>query len=152
MHISKTKFYIITFCFLVMPFSVNWKLLLFGTKSIGRVIDKGFYIDREGNYYLTGEYQSVVRFYVDSAVYFDFVTPENIVYPVDKEIIVFYNKNEPKDFLMFNFAGILLSEKLIIPIVIFILWIAFYLTIKQQNSSVKKVYHLHLPGKNLKHK
>jgi len=130
MKISKFQFYLITILFLLLPFSVQWRLLLFGIKTTGTVIgyDKGSAL-RSNLSESPGKY-SIIRFEA-AGRYYDFAAPEHIVYPIGKKITILYNRKKPKQFLMLNFTGLVLSNKMIIPFVAMILWFAFYLSVNQ---------------------
>ena len=130
MRISKKQFYIITFLFLLLPFSVQWKLLLFGTKTTGVVIKHIYpYSAYAANNESTYTY-SIIRFEANNKK-IEFSGPEDLKYPIGKEVKIIYNSKKPSQFVMFNFAGLFLSNKIIIPGVLLIIWFAFYLTIRQ---------------------
>ncbi len=71
---------------------------------------------------------SVIYFKTDQGRYIEFIGPQHLIYPIGKEFTIFYDRKKPEKFLMFNFAGLVLSPKMIIPGVILIIWLAFYLS------------------------
>jgi hypothetical protein len=126
MQISNKKFWLITILFLLLPFSVHWRLLLFGTKTTGTVIGhiKTYHHGNVEVYFAVIEFNTIDETYKVTG-------PEFADYPINKEICVFYRKRNPKKFLLFTFAGIYFSKKLIIPGVAFILWLAFFFSQRQ---------------------
>lgn len=129
--ISKTQFYLILVLILLLPLSSSWKLLLFGKFTKGEVVSHSNRKVNSGEGY-GGSYEkaSVIRYYVGE-YYYEFSGVGEIVYPVGKKITIIYNPKKPEKFLMFNFAGLFLSQKMIIPGVMLIIWVSFYLTIIQ---------------------
>lgn len=129
MHISKTQFYLITALFLMLPFSVNYRLLLFGSQTIGTV--KGHRTEVSENIGLsTAAIQSTITFRANTKD-ISFSTPENINYPIGKEVKIFYRKKKPEKFIMFTFSGLVFNNKMIVPGVLFIMWFAFYFTVRE---------------------
>jgi hypothetical protein len=133
-RISRYQFYIITFLILLLPLSSSWKLLLFGEKTKGIVTGHIKKYVQGGNYASPSFEKTSVIQYSDGKQYYEFYGPEEIVYPVGKEITIFYNPKKPKKFLMFNFVGLFFSQKMIFPGVLLIVWAAFYLTVVQNQT------------------
>ncbi len=123
MRISRKKFILITLMFLLLPISANYRLLLFGIKTTGIVTKQEHDITNSRTKY------SVIHFNADSCS-IDFIGPEDVVYPVGKEVTIYYNRKNPQKFIMFNFAGLVLNNKMIVPGVFLLMWFAFYLTIR----------------------
>ncbi len=124
-----------------LPLSVNYRLLLFGQKTTGAVV----YHTRSISGSLKASHQikseilhSVIQFQTEGAPV-EFIGPEYLNYPLGKEIIIFYNKKTPEKFVMFNFAGLVLNNKMIIPAVSLIMWFAFYFSMKEAED--KKTAH-----------
>jgi hypothetical protein len=146
--ISRFQFFLISVLILLLPLSSNWKLFLFGEKTKGVVVGVRHNLARGSSSYTASlETVSVIRFSVGEN-YYEFYGPGEVIYHEGKEITVFYNPKNPEKFLMFNFAGIFLSSKVIIPGVLFLVWVAFYLSINQ--SQQKKSTHRRL--EEYKHK
>jgi hypothetical protein len=137
MYVSKKQFYIITVLFLLVPFSVHWRLFVFGQKTTAVVLrhiapHSSFAYNSES----TSKY-AVIGFQADNE-YIEFKGPEDLKYPIGKKITVVYNSKKPSQFVMLNFAGIVLSNKMIIPGVLLLAWFAFYITIRQMKYKPQK--------------
>jgi hypothetical protein len=134
MKISKRQFILITSLFLLLPLSVHWQLLVFGKYTHGVVLGQRI---RRGNgvsmISMNSSY-NIIGFEANG-YYVKFLGAENVSYPVGKKVLICYRKRNPEDFLLVNFSGLFFSNKMIIPFVVFIFWIAFYLTIRQNKYS-----------------
>ena len=130
MRISKKQFYIITVLFLLLPFSLQWKLFLFGTKTTWIVVRHTHpYSTFAANTESRSTY-SIIQFEANNKQ-IEFRGLEDLKYPIGKKVNIIYNTRKPSQFVMLNFAGLFLSNKMIIPVVFLIIWFAFYLTIRQ---------------------
>jgi hypothetical protein len=127
--LNSISFLVITILFLLLPFSLNWRLLLFGNKAKGNVIKYRTVIGTYTTVESAANLYSVIHFETEKGEYVEFVGPENLIYPIGKDVIIFYDEDKPSKFLMFNFAGLVLTPKMVVPGVILILWLAFYLSI-----------------------
>lgn len=134
MRISKTQFYIITLLFFLLPISANWRLFLFGKRTTGIVIQPKITEVLTGN----TERRSIIYFETPNRHYYIY-GPEDAIYPIGKEIRIIYRESKPEDYILLNFTGLLLTNKTIIPLVLLILWLSFYLSVKQ---SQKKQYRI----------
>ncbi|MBN1117355.1 MAG: hypothetical protein JXA77_09140 [Bacteroidales bacterium] len=126
MYISSRKFIITSILIILLPISAKWRLLVFGNKTKGVVvqhINTDFYNQTKGEY-------SLIQFETPKGKV-EFVGPEDLIYPIGKEVIVYYNKKNPEKFLMFNFAGLFLTKVFLLPGLFLLFWSAFYLTMKQ---------------------
>ncbi len=126
MYISGKQFIFITLLFLLLPLSSNWKLLLFGERTTGIVEQHKITSPMFNN----SERYSIIRFQAngnDILIY----GPEDLVYPIGKKIKIIYQKKDPSNYVMLTIAGLLLTNKSIIFLVLFILWLAFYLSVKE---------------------
>lgn len=136
-RISKIQFWAITLLILLLPISSKYKLILFGSKAEGTVIAHqkvatGF--SRLSGY----DTYAVIEFKTDS-VTVRMYGPENFEYKINDKLTVFYNKQNPKQCMVFNVAYLYTSSSAIIPYVILLIWIAFYLSFKEK-SVVKKTF------------
>lgn len=124
MQISRKKFLLITLMFLLIPLSANYRLLIFGEKTKGVVTEQKRASKNAETIY------SIIHFEAEGR-YIDFIGPEDVKYPVGKEVTIFYNKKNPRKFIMFNVAGLVLNNKMILPGVLLIMWFAFYLAMRE---------------------
>jgi hypothetical protein len=132
MRISKLQFFLVLIMILILPLSSSWKLICFGEKTTGRVV--GYSPNFGPNYPSNGgSKQSIIRISTTSG-FVDIYGPDDILYPINKKITLFYNPENPKKNLLLNFVGLFLSQKMIVPGVLLLLWVAFYLTVTQSNQ------------------
>ncbi|QQS50355.1 MAG: hypothetical protein IPM71_12300 [Bacteroidota bacterium] len=137
MRITKLQFWIITLLFLLLPFSVHWKLIVFGEVTRGEVAG---YL--QGNVFLKrpqqeADFAAVVCFNAQNQN-IEFEAPENIHYALGEKLKVLYNPSDPEQHVLFNFAGLFLSNRMIIPGVMLIMWLAFALSLNQAKTTEGK--------------
>lgn len=140
MRITKLQFRIITLLFLLLPFSVHWRLIVFGEVTQGEVVG---YI--QGNSFIQrlqeeADFTAVVCFNAQDQN-IEFEAPENIDYALGEKVKVLYNPSEPGKYVLFSFAGLFLSNRMIIPGVMLILWLALALSLSQTHTSKNKKYY-----------
>lgn len=135
MRITRKKFLLITLMFLLLPISANYRLIFFGSKTTGIVVEQKHALNNTKNTY------SIIHFVADGRT-IDFIGPEDVEYPVGKEVTIYFNPRNPQKFIMFNFAGLVLNNKMIIPGVLLIMWFAFYLAVRDSQSREPKPSNL----------
>ena len=138
MKISFKRFLIITLLFLLVPISVNWRILIFGQKTNGIVVDyiKTYQYGHEVINYSVIQYKANNRYY-------EITGAEYKVYPLNTEITVVYKKSNPEKFLLLTFPGLFYTNKMIVPGVLLIVWFAFYLAMSQTyNETAKSKFEL----------
>ena len=137
MKISSFKFAVITTLILLIPVYGNWQLLLQGEKAVGTVVK----IHKESMGQLLSFY-SVIEFKVNNQAYL-LKGPENVEYPIGKEFPILYMPDQPREAIMFTLRGIYFNRYTSISVVIFILWMAFYLSFspksKRRKSEKKRI-------------
>jgi hypothetical protein len=135
MKVSKTFFWTICLLALLLPFSSNWKLLFFGKKTFGEVIDyrKLQSIGYGGN----RDTYSIIQFSTDYET-ITFLGPDNLILPLGKKIKVLYDKKKPTHCMPLNIATLYLGRQMILPAVFLFLWIAFYVSLKQTEYQKRK--------------
>ena len=134
MLISRKKFLIITLLFALVPFSTHWKLFLFGKKATGIVVQHKIsspLLNRTDKF-------SLIEYETQKGEKILIYGPEEVEYPIGKEIGILYMESKPEKYVMLNGAGLLLTNKVILPLVALIMWIAFYLSFGQQTKSKPK--------------
>ncbi|MBN2486317.1 MAG: hypothetical protein JXB34_10120 [Bacteroidales bacterium] len=124
-RITKFRFYSIALLILLLPLSSGWRLLFFGQKTTGIVVAYDAYGNIHKANVPDGIYKCLIYYKAGKK---DILAkcPADITLPAGKEVTVYYNQTKPEKFLMFSFAGLFLSNKVIFPAVLLILWIAFY--------------------------
>ena len=131
MSFSKKNLYyfLITLLFILVPFSLHWRLFLFGNKATGKVIMYRTTLSVTQDETDPNIIHSVISFSTDRGEYVEFVGPQHMVYPLGKEFLIFYNDKKPSKFVMFSFAGLILNPKMILPGVLLIIWLSFYFSL-----------------------
>lgn len=131
MKISGLRFTLITLLILSIPVYGNWKLLLSGSQTIGTVTE----IKKENTGTLLS-YFSIIEYRVDQKIY-SLKGPENIEYPIGKTFSILYSPENPQNALVFSLRGIYFNRFTSISIVIFIFWMAFYLSFSPKSKKRK---------------
>lgn len=125
--ISKGAFFGICLLILMLPLSRQWKLITGGVRSSGTVTQ--FVMIVHENF--TGEkeirYVSEVEFNTEGKTY-KAHGPSGIEYREGRSIKLFYNPADPTKNCLLTFTGIYLNNYLVIPLVLLIVWAAFYLS------------------------
>lgn len=130
MKISKAQFIVITALFILLPFTVHWKLLIFGEKTVATVVGHKQISTNDSTSILGSSQYSIIRFEAEGEE-IEFSGPSDLVYEPGTEITVYYKKGNPQKHIMFNFAGLFLDLKTVIPFVLLILWFAFYFSMRK---------------------
>ena len=136
MHISPKKFWIVFVLFLLMPFSIHWKLIAFGKKTTGVAVLQVTEDTPLVENIFSGSTFTLVEFNVGDSSY-SFHTPEDVKYEPGEKIPILYNTHNPEQYIMFNFAGLVLSPKMYLPAILLLIWIAFYRTVKDMEGKKK---------------
>ena len=137
MKISKTFFWAIFFLALLLPFSSNWKLLLFGEKRYGVVTGYKGINGSDISSYHSGDTYSVISFTTEYENVI-LLGPDNLILPLGKKIKICYDQQEPTHCIPLHFATLYLGKQMIIPVIFLFLWIALYTSLKQTEYQQKK--------------
>lgn len=129
MKISGTRFVIITILILLIPIYGNWELLLFGEKTKGVVVKT-----IEENTGMLTSYFSAITFTANQKQYI-IKGPENLEYEIGKEFSILYLSESPQDAIIFSIKGIYLNRLTAITVIIFLMWMAFYLSFSPKRES-----------------
>lgn len=134
MKISGFRFILITVLILLIPIYGNWKLLLNGVKTEGVVVKTSK--DNMGQLY---SIYSIIQYEVKGKHY-QMKGIENVEYPTGKMFTILYHPQNPHDAILYNFKGIYFNRLTSISIILFVLWVAFYLSFspKSQNRKSEK--------------
>lgn len=127
-RISRLQFWAVTLLILLFPLSSKYKLILWGEKTLGTVVDH-----KKVGFSRLSEYDtySVIQFNAGSKTV-RMYGPENTIYELGDSITIYYNKNNPQNCMIFSFAYIYTSRSAIIPFVLMLVWIAFYNAFKDK--------------------
>lgn len=130
-RISKLQFWIVALLILILPISSKYKLIVWGEKTTGKVIEhKKVSSGRLSGY----DTYSVIEFRVDSST-IRMYGPENTIYDLGENLTVFYNKQNPKNCMILSFTSIYTGRGAIIPLVLLLIWIAFYTAFKDKSGT-----------------
>jgi len=129
MKISGSKFLVITILILLIPIYGNWKLIVYGEKSEGVVVK----IIEENTGMLLSFYSIIA--YEGNQKQYILRGPENVEYPVGKKFHILHSKEDPQNAIIFSIKGFYFNKFASASVVLFILWIAFYLSFSPKNTN-----------------
>ncbi|PXY02289.1 hypothetical protein DF185_06485 [Marinifilum breve] len=128
MKITGFRFFIITALILLIPIYSNWRLLLDGDKTEGIVIKTSK--DNMGQLY---SIYSIIQYEVKDKTY-QLKGLENVEYPLGKNFTILFDPDNPHDAILYNFKGIYFNRSTSVAIVMFVLWVAFYLSFSPKSD------------------
>jgi len=137
--ISKWAFRAICVLILLLPVGRHWKLLTTGSKARGTVTRMTpvtrEVLGKETEY----GYASEIEFLLDGKIH-QAQGPLNFEYDPGREITVYYDKKEPGNNCIATFSGFYLSNYTVLPIILLVLWAAFYMSFNnyQRKQRFKK--------------
>ena len=130
--IPKPVFWFILVLILLLPFTRNWKLLVFGDYTRGKVKEVKTTIDMIDKTFGGETSVSVIDYAVKGELY-EVNGPIDLKLPEGKKLPIVYNKENPNEYLIINIRTIYLGKMVILPFVLFVIWISFYLSIRESN-------------------
>jgi len=137
--ISKWTFRAICVLILILPVGRQWKLLTTGAKTRGTVTEL-VVRTREvlGKETETG-FASEIEFLVDGRSY-QAHGPLNYEFKTGRSIVVFHDREDPSNNCIATFSGFYLDNYTVLPIILLVLWAAFYLSFNnyQRKQRFKK--------------
>lgn len=128
MKITGFRFSIITALILLIPIYSNWRLLLNGDKTEGIVIKTSK--DNMGQLY---SIYSIIQYDVKGKTY-QLKGLENVEYPLGKNFTILFDPDNPHNAILYNFKGIYFNRSTSVAIVMFVLWVAFYLSFSPKSD------------------
>ncbi len=129
MKISGSKFLIITILILLIPIYGNWKLILHGEKTEGVVVKI-----IEENTGMLASFYSLIAYDANQKQYV-LKGPENVEYPVGKKFQILHLKEDPQNAIIFSIKGFYINKFTSTSVVLFVLWIAFYLSFSPKSEN-----------------
>jgi len=125
--ISKWAFRGICLLILLLPVGRHWKLLTTGSKARGTVTE---FVARTRE--VLGKTTEVaeaseIEFIVEGLSYKAY-GPLNYEYIPGRNIVVFYDRDEPSHNCIATFSGFYLGNYTVLPIIMLVLWAAFYMS------------------------
>lgn len=137
MYISQKYFWGIFLLFMLIPFSTQWRLFVFGTKTTGTVIEQLTQNSPNIHNVLQGSTFCQIEYTANNKNY-RFNAPEDVKYDIGETVTIIYDPENPEKHLLFSFAGLVFSPRMTIPSALLLIWIAFYLTMRQQYKLKEK--------------
>lgn len=128
MKISGIKFIIITVLIVFIPIYGNWKLLVQGERTEGIVVK---IIEEDAGMLLS--FYSIITYQANQKQY-SLKGPENIEYQIGKKFQILYMPDAPEDSIIFSPRGIYVNRFTSAAVVLFILWMAFYLSFSPKST------------------
>ncbi|TFH22527.1 MAG: hypothetical protein E4H10_13630 [Bacteroidia bacterium] len=137
--ISRWGFRAICFLILILPVSRHWKLLSTGSKTQGTVTQLATRTKVVMGKETESGFASEIEFKVDGHNYLAY-GPLNFEYTPGHNITVFYDRDDPSHNCIATFSGFYLSNYTILPIILLVLWAAFYMSFNnyQRKQRFKK--------------
>jgi hypothetical protein len=135
-RISKWAFGGICLLIVLLPISRHWKLLTTGDHTSGTVTGFGYRMveDVAGERYPAEA--SEIEFTVNGKVHKTW-GPVNYAYKVGRSVRVFYDQEDPAVNCVATFTGFYLNYYSVLPIVLLVVWYAFYLSFNNYRKRMK---------------
>ena len=135
-RISKWAFGGICLLIVLLPISRHWKVLSTGERSSGTVTAFVYRMveDVAGERYPAEA--SEIEFTVNGEVHKTY-GPVNYEYKVGRTVRVFYDQEDPAINCVATFTGFYLNYYTVVPIVLLVVWYAFYLSFNNYRKKMK---------------
>ena len=135
-RISKWAFGGICLLILLLPLSRHWKLLLKGERTRGTVTlyARHYEVGKDHTRYPVKA--SEIEFQVEGVTYTTY-GPANYQYEKGRQVPVFYNPEKPEVNCVATFSAIYLTNYLAVPIILLMVWYAFYLSFNNYQKRIK---------------
>ncbi len=137
LKVSKTRFYFILVLILLLPVSKKYRLLLFGTRTEGVVVDYAELIHLPVNY-IDWHNCAIIRFDANNKTYY-MRGPEDVMYEAGRKMKVIYDNKNPSKSMIPAFAYFYSMPNALIPGILLLLWIAFYTSFAPTKSMLNRM-------------
>jgi hypothetical protein len=131
--ISKWAFYLIFLLIILLPVSLQWKLLVNGSTAKGTVTNYTILAREVLKDQVIIEHASEVTFSVKDQEYHTY-GPKNYEYDLGRMLKIRYNPEDPDNNCILSFTGIYLRNYTTLPLILLILWAAFYLSFNRYSK------------------
>lgn len=128
MRISGFKFILITLLIALIPIYGNWELVVHGKKTEG-VVTK--VIEEKAGFLFS--FYSIISYEANQREY-SMRGPENVEYVIGRKFQILYLPENPKNAIIFSIKGVYFNRFTSISFVLFLLWIAFYLSFSPKST------------------
>ncbi|MCP4311056.1 MAG: DUF3592 domain-containing protein [Bacteroidetes bacterium] len=134
--ISKLVFWAVMVMIVLLPMSRHWRLLSGGERTEGTV--QGFSRHLDQNMFGEAEltWASEVRFRVGDSLLVT-LGPVDYEMEIGKTIPVYYNRRDPSKNCLFNLSCLYYTSYTILPVILIIVWYAFYLSFNNYRREKK---------------
>ncbi|HOK84844.1 hypothetical protein [Tenuifilum sp.] len=130
-RISPKLFWFVTLMIITLPITTQYRLLIFGEYTTGEVVGVEYEKTLGISAFGPDKYPIIV-FTTLEGKSVQFYGPENFEYPKGTMLKVVYSPNNPTDCMVFSFGALYTDRKAIIPGILFLLWMAFYLAFRNK--------------------
>lgn len=131
--IPKPVFWFILILIVLLPFTRNWRLLVFGEYTWGQVKEVRTSVDMLDQTFGGETSISVIEFTARGKI-FKVNGPIDLKLPEGKKIPLVYKKEDPQDCLILNLRTVYLGKTVILPGVLLVLWLSFYSAMIESNK------------------
>jgi hypothetical protein len=125
--ISRWAFWGICLLIVALPVSRHWRLLSSGEKATGTVLCYSTHFERIAGGDMIMVQSSEIAFQAGDSVCLIF-GPDEVHYENGRTFSVFYKPEDPSVNCLVSFSSFYLSDYSILPLVLLIVWAAFYLS------------------------
>ena len=133
-RISQWTFLGICLLILSLPLSRHWRLFLKGEKATGTVTQFTMIVHEDMAGVKDIWYVSEVLFEANGITHKAY-GPEDLEYKQGRTIPVIYHPADPSRYCLLTFSGLYLNNYMILPVVLFIVWTAFYLSFNSYSKN-----------------
>ena len=130
-RISPKLFWFVTLMIITLPITTQYRLLIFGEYTTGEVVGVEYEKTLGISAFGPDKYPIIV-FTTLEGKSVQFYGLENFEYPKGTILKVVYSPNKPTDCRVFSFGALYTDLKAIIPGILFLLWMAFYLAFRNK--------------------
>ena len=132
--ISKWTFFGICLLIVTLPLSRQWKLITIGERATGTVTEFTMIVHENIAGGREIQYVSEVQFKSEGKIV-KVYGPSGHEFNAGRRIRLIYNPADPSEYCLLTFSGFYQNSYLILPIVLLVVWVSFYLSF---NSYSKK--------------
>lgn len=125
-------FWVVTACLVLLPFSMSYKLLLFGVRTHGFVVPICS-VDVQQAGYCVATSKSIIQFEADGVVV-RMYGPENFEYNEGEVVDVVYLKDSPTTCMVYSLGALFVNPKSAVAGVLLIVWLAFYFAFRDKRK------------------
>jgi hypothetical protein len=125
--ISQWVFVAICILILILPVGRQWKLLTTGSKVQGTVTQMTAITRKILGKQTQYGHASKIEFVVEGQTY-TALGPLNYEYDSGRRVMVYYDNHEPSQNCILTFSGFYLDNYTVLPIILLVLWAAFYMS------------------------